>query len=254
MSAPVPKAADLLQKIFVLLRAQTGHDFSYYKQNTIRRRIERRMAVHQIEQLDAYVRYLQQTPLEVETLFRDLLIGVTNFFRDPDAFEVLAEQAIPRLMAGKGSGASLRVWVPGCSTGEEAYSIAMLLQEQVEAERLDLKIQVFATDIDREAIDKARAGFYPNSIAADVSPEHLARFFHQEDTAYGVKKTIRDLVVFAVQNVVEDPPFSFGASGGISVWELLEYVLVVPAFGSRLSVLGDADGRVVGVRSCNDTF
>jgi len=204
----VPKAADLHKKIFVLLRAQTGHDFSHYKQNTVRRRIERRLALHQIEKLDAYVRYLQQNPLEVEALFRELLIGVTSFFRDPEAFEVLAEQAIPRLLTGKGPGEPLRVWVPGCSTGEEAFSIAMLLQEQVVAKRRDLKIQVFATDIDREAIDKARAGVYPNSIAADVSPERLARFFRQEDTAYRIKKMIRDLVVFAVQNVVEDPPFS----------------------------------------------
>jgi two-component system CheB/CheR fusion protein len=204
----VPRAADLHKKIFVLLRAQTGYDFSHYKQNTVRRRIERRLALHQIEKLDAYVRYLQKNPLEVEALFRELLIGVTSFFRDPEAFEVLAEQAIPRLLTGKGPGEPLRVWVPGCSTGEEAYSIAMLLQEQVVAKRQDLKIQVFATDIDREAIDKARAGVYPNSIAADVSPERLARFFRQEDTAYRIKKMIRDLVVFAVQNVVEDPPFS----------------------------------------------
>jgi len=204
----LPKAADLHKKIFVLLRAQTGHDFSYYKQNTVRRRIERRLALHQIEKLDAYVRYLQQNPLEIEALFRELLIGVTSFFRDPETFEVLAEQAIPRLLTGKAPGEPLRVWVPGCSTGEEAYSIAMLLQEQVEAKRLDLKIQVFATDIDREAIDKARAGVYPNSIAADVSPERLGRFFRQEDTAYRIKKMIRDLVVFAVQNVAEDPPFS----------------------------------------------
>jgi two-component system CheB/CheR fusion protein len=204
----VPTAADLHKKIFVLLRAQTGYDFSYYKQTTVRRRIERRLALHQIEKLDAYVRYLQTNPLEVEALFRELLIGVTSFFRDPGAFEVLAEQAIPCLLTGKGPGERLRIWVPGCSTGEEAYSIAMLLQEQVVAKRLGLKIQVFATDIDREAIDKARAGVYPNSIAADVSPERLGRFFRQEDTAYRIKKTIRDLVVFAVQNVVEDPPFS----------------------------------------------
>ena len=204
----VPKTNDLHKKIFVLLRAQTGYDFSYYKQNTVRRRIERRLALHQIEKLDAYVRYLQKNPLEVEALFQELLIGVTSFFRDPEAFEVLAEQVTPRLLTGRGSGEPLRVWVPGCSTGEEAYSIAILLQEQVEAKRLDLKIQVFATDIDREAIDKARSGIYPNSIAADVSPERLARFFRQEDTAYRIKKMVRDLVVFAVQNVVEDPPFS----------------------------------------------
>jgi two-component system CheB/CheR fusion protein len=204
----VPKTADLHQKIFVLLRTQTGHDFTHYKQNTVRRRIERRLALHQIEKLDSYVRYLRQNPLEVEALFRELLIGVTSFFRDPEAFEVLDKQAIPNLLTKKGPGEQLRVWVPGCSTGEEAYSIAMLLREQVVAEGRDLKIQVFATDIDREAIDKARAGVYPNSIAADVSPERLARFFRQEDSAYRIRKMIRDLVVFAVQNVAEDPPFS----------------------------------------------
>ena len=130
VSPATPKAEDALKKIFILLRAQTGHDFSQYKQSTVTRRVERRMAVHQIERLDEYVRYLQQTPAEVEALFRDLLIGVTNFFRDPEAFEALEEQVIPRLFAGKPAGALIRVWVPGCSTGEEAYSIAILLQEQ----------------------------------------------------------------------------------------------------------------------------
>ena len=160
-SPPAPKAEDALKKIFLLLRAQTGHDFSQYKQSTIVRRVERRMAVHQIERLDEYVRYLQQTPAEVEALFRDLLIGVTNFFRDPEAFAALQEQAIPRLFAGKPAGAVIRVWVPGCSTGEEAYSIAILLQERMEELKQSFKVQVFATDIDRRAIDCARAGVYP---------------------------------------------------------------------------------------------
>ena len=118
-----------MKKVFILLRAQTGHDFSQYKQSTINRRVERRMAVHQIKRLNEYVRHLQQTPAEVEALFRDLLIGVTNFFRDPDVFAALGEQVIPRLFADKDAGAAIRVWVPGCSTGEEAYSIAVLLQE-----------------------------------------------------------------------------------------------------------------------------
>ena len=130
VSLPPPKAGDAMKKVFILLRAQTGHDFSQYKQTTINRRVERRMAVHQIERLDEYVRHLQQTPAEVEALFRDLLIGVTNFFRDPEAFAALEEQVIPRLFADKDAGAAIRVWVPGCSTGEEAYSIAILLQEQ----------------------------------------------------------------------------------------------------------------------------
>ncbi|MEW5959932.1 MAG: chemotaxis protein CheB, partial [Chloroflexota bacterium] len=210
VSTPLPKTVDSLQKIFILLRAHTGHDFSHYKQNTIHRRIERRMAVNQIERLDHYVRYLQNTPLEIETLFRELLIGVTNFFRDPEAFDILKEQAIPRLFENKALGGAVRVWVPGCSTGEEAFSMAILLREYLDQQKKDFKVQVFATDIDREAIETARAGVYPISIAADVSPERLQRFFSldQDENHYRIKKSIREMVVFAEQNVIEDPPFS----------------------------------------------
>ncbi|MCX7044379.1 MAG: PAS domain-containing protein [Candidatus Sumerlaeota bacterium] len=211
VSLPAAKADDIsLKKIFVLLCAQTGHYFSHYKQSTIHRRIERRRAVHQIEQLDGYVRYLQQTPEELETLFRDLLIGVTSFFRDPEAFAALEAQVIPRLFDGKPAGALIRVWAPGCSTGEEAYSIAMLLQERIEELKQSFKAQVFATDIDSRAIDAARAGVYPASIAADVTPERLARFFTQEPGggAYRINKSIRDLLVFSEQDVIKDPPFS----------------------------------------------
>ena len=209
-SPPAPKAEDAMRKVFILLRAQTGHDFSQYKQNTISRRVERRMAVHQIERLDEYVRHLQQTPAEVEALFRDLLIGVTNFFRDPEAFAALKEQVIPRLFAGKDAGAVIRVWVPGCSTGEEAYSIAILLQEHMDLLKQSFKVQVFATDIDRQAIDQARTGLYPASIAADISAERLARFFAQEPdgTAYRVHKGLRDMLIFSEQDVIKDPPFS----------------------------------------------
>jgi len=204
------KAEDMLKKIFILLRGQTGHDFSKYKQNTIVRRVERRMAVQQIKQLDGYVRYLQQNPVEVAALFRDLLIGVTNFFRDPEAFVTLEAQVIPRLFAGKPAGALIRVWVPGCSTGEEAYSIAMLLQERLEALKQNFKVQVFATDIDPEAINKARAGVYPTSIAADIPPQRLARFFTQDPDAdaYRINKGIRDILIFSEQDVIQDPPFS----------------------------------------------
>ena len=210
VSPPTPKAEDALKKIFILLRAQTGHDFSQYKQNTITRRVKRRMAVQQIERLDAYVRYLVKNPAEVEALFRDLLIGVTNFFRDPEAFAALEAQVIPHLFEGKPAGALIRVWVPGCSTGEEAYSIAILLHECSAALKQSFKMQVFATDIDRRAIDQARIGCYPASIAADVSPERLARFFaHEPDgSAYRVLKGIRDLLVFSEQDVIKDPPFS----------------------------------------------
>ncbi|MDP1831562.1 MAG: chemotaxis protein CheB [Geothrix sp.] len=207
---PAPKTENALKKIFILLRVQTGHDFSQYKPSTIHRRIERRMAVHQIEGLEGYVKYLQQTPAEVEALFRDLLIGVTNFFRDPEAFQALETQIIPKIFEGKPAGATVRVWSPGCSTGEEAYSLAILLVERMEALKQSYTVQVFATDIDSQAIAAARVGLYPASLAADVSPERLARFFTAEPdgSAYRIHKGIRDMLIFSEQNVIKDPPFS----------------------------------------------
>jgi two-component system CheB/CheR fusion protein len=207
---PEPKTESAMKKIFILLRDQTGHDFSLYKPSTIHRRIERRLAVHQIETLDGYVKYLQQTPAEGEALFRDLLIGVTNFFRDPEAFKTLEEQAIPKLFANKPASAAIRVWLPGCSTGEEAYSIAILLQECMELRKQSVTVQIFATDIDSQAIATARAGLYPASIAADLSPERLARFFTAEPggNTLRIHKGIRDMVVFSEQNVIKNPPFS----------------------------------------------
>jgi two-component system CheB/CheR fusion protein len=209
-SPPAQKPEDDMRKIFILLRARTSHDFSQYKQNTIIRRIDRRMAVHQIDGIDRYVHYLQQTPAEVDALFRDLLIGVTRFFRDPAAFQALEKKVVPKLFAEKSAGAPVRVWVPGCSSGEEAYSIAILLHEQVEALKQSFKVQVFASDIDARAILHARAGIYPAGIAEDVDPERLARFFvrESEDGAYRIQKVIRDMLVFSEQNVIRDPPFS----------------------------------------------
>ena len=214
-AAPEPRSENALKKVFVLLRSQTGHDFSQYKPTTIGRRIERRMAVHQIDSMDGYVSFLQQTPGEVDALFRDMLIGVTNFFRDPQAFKALEEQVIPKLFAGKGADSTIRVWAPGCSTGEEAYSLAILLDECQEALKKNFKVQVFATDIDSNAIAVARAGIYPASIAADLSPERLARFFSPEPGnaycstgTYRIHKGIRDMLVFSEQNVIKDPPFS----------------------------------------------
>ncbi len=205
-----PKTESALKKIFVLLRAQTGHDFSQYKPSTINRRIERRMAVHQIDAIDSYVRFLQQTLPEVEALFRDLLIGVTSFFRDPEAFQVLEEQIIPKLFDDKPAGSVVRIWSTGCSSGEEAYSIAILLQERMQALKQSYTVQLFATDIDNRAIATARAGLYPASIAADLSPERLARFFTAESdgSAYRIHKGIRDMLVFSEQDVIKDPPFS----------------------------------------------
>ena len=201
---------DALKKIFVLLRMQTGHDFSLYKQNTINRRVERRMAVHQIDHLDDYVQYLRKNPQELDALFRDFLIGVTHFFRDPEPFVALEEAAIVRILANRSAGATVRVWVPGCSTGEEAYSIAILLQERMEALKTNFKLIVFGTDIDSSAIEHARAGVYPGSIAADISAERLKRFFTEEPGGgfFRINKGIRDILVFSEQNLIKDPPFS----------------------------------------------
>jgi len=206
----VPTNESALKKIFILLRAQTNHDFSQYKSGTITRRIERRMAVHQINTLDSYVKYAQQNPPEVEALFSDLLIGVTNFFRDPEAFKALQEQVIPKIFAGKTPETTIRVWSTGCSTGEEAYSLAILLAEHQELLKKSYTIQVFATDIDRRAIAAARAGIYPAGIAADLSNQRLARFFTAEPggSAYRIHKGIRDMLVFSEHNLIKDPPFS----------------------------------------------
>jgi two-component system CheB/CheR fusion protein len=205
-----PKVESALKKIFILLRNQTGHDFSLYKPSTINRRIERRLAVQNIGTMEEYVKFLQQTPTEVKSLFNDLLIGVTNFFRDPEAFKALEEQIIPKLFAGKPASAVIRVWTPGCSTGEEAYSIAILLLEQMEALKQNFTVQIFATDIDPQAIATARAGLYPASIAADISSERLARFFtiEPDGKSYRIHKGIRDMLVFSEQDVIKDPPFS----------------------------------------------
>lgn len=210
ISTAEPLSESALKKIFVLLRTHTGHDFSQYKPSTIYRRIERRMAVHQIDGIDGYVKYLQQAPEEVQALFNDLLIGVTNFFRDPEVFAAFEEKVIPKLFEGKPVGAAVRVWCTGCSTGEEAYSIAILLQERLTTLRASYKVQVFATDIDSRAIATARTGVYPASIADDITPERLARFFTLEPdgSAYRVHKGIRDLLVFSEHDIIKDPPFS----------------------------------------------
>jgi two-component system CheB/CheR fusion protein len=184
IGTPEQQFQNYLQKIFLLIRAGTGHDFSNYKQNTTRRRVERRMAVHQISRIADYLRYLQQNTAEVEALFKDLLIRVTNFFRDPKAFEVLKEKVIPDLLEKKETDTPVRIWVPGCATGEEAYSLAMIVFETMERLKKNFILQIFATDIDPEAIEYARRGVYPESIAADVSEERLKRFFVKEENTY----------------------------------------------------------------------
>jgi len=197
-----------IDKILRLLHANCGHDFTQYKKSTIARRIERRMAVHNIEDAGVYARFLGEHPAEAQSLFRELLINVTQFFRDPAAFVALKQDILPTLLAGKPEAYVLRIWVAGCATGEEAYSIAMLLREVMGEMRREVKVQMYGTDLDDDAIATARAGLYPLNVAQDVSPERLRRFFVKEETGYRVKKEIREMVVFAVQSVIKDPPFT----------------------------------------------
>jgi len=199
-----------LEKIFVLLRSKTGNDFSLYKRSTIYRRIERRMGLHQIDTLPHYVRFLRDNPAEIELLFKELLIGVTSFFRDPAEWEKLRREVMPALLSARSAVGVLRAWVPGCSTGEEAYSLAMVFREALEPFKglRNITLQIFATDLDRDAIERARAGVYPDNITADLSPERLRRFFIREEHGYRVATEIREAVVFAPQNLVMDPPFT----------------------------------------------
>ena len=196
-----------IQKIFLLLRAGTGYDFSDYKSNTIRRRIGRRMNVHQIREPEEYVRFLHDNPREIDLLFRELLISVTNFFRDPAAWEAL-RGALEHLVRSGPPNHGLRVWVPGCATGEEAYSTAILLRECMDRLESHPDIQIFGTDLDAHAIESARLGCYPEGIGVDVSPERLRRFFIQDGSSYRICKDIREMVIFAKQNVIADPSFT----------------------------------------------
>ncbi len=199
-----------LEKVLILLRSKTGHDFSLYKKNTVYRRLDRRMGIHQINRIAAYVRYLQKNPQEVDLLFKEMLIGVTSFFRDPESWERLQNMAIPELLSTRPGGGCLRAWSAGCSTGEEAYSLAIAFREVIEQVRPagSFTLQIFATDLDPDAIDKARQGLYPSSIAADVSSERLARFFTKTEDGYRVGKSIREMVTFATQNIIMHPPFT----------------------------------------------
>ena len=201
---------DYLRKIFVLLRSKTGHDFSQYKPNTITRRIERRMAVNQIEKFEYYLKYLQNTPEEIDYLFNDLLIGVTSFFRDKEAFKLLEETVIPKLFEDKAENSLIRVWVPGCSTGDEAYSIAILLQETKNKLNKSFRLQVFATDLDDNAIQQARSGVFSSGIKNDIEPSRLSRYFikEKESDTYRIQKEIRDILIFSKHDIIKDPPFS----------------------------------------------
>jgi two-component system CheB/CheR fusion protein len=197
-----------LQKIHMILRSGTGHDFSSYKKNTIIRRIQRRMNVHHLDGISDYLAFLRQNPQEVRALFKEFLIGVTSFFRDPEAFEVLKEKVLLGALKDKPCNDTVRIWVPGCATGEEAYSIAILLQECMQALNQVLNVQIFATDIDNDAVEKARMGIYPGDISADVGQDRLRRFFDREDDSYQVSRKLRDMLIFAPQSVIKDPPFT----------------------------------------------
>lgn len=204
----VPAAAGALNKILMLLRSRTGHDFSLYKQSTIHRRIERRMTVHGLEDTGTYARYLHEHPEEVQALFKELLINVTSFFRDPEAFEALKKDILPKLFENKTENYVFRIWVPGCSTGEEAYSIAIIFREHMDEIGQEFKVQIYATDIDEDAIAQARSSIYPPNITMDVSPERVKRFFIKEESGYRVKKEVREMIVYATQNAIKDPPFT----------------------------------------------
>ncbi|MCX7109434.1 MAG: PAS domain-containing protein [Proteobacteria bacterium] len=213
-AAPEPilelKTKSSLEQIVILLRERTGNDFSLYKTNTIYRRIERRMGLHQIDTIAQYVRYLRENPQELDLLFKELLIGVTRFFRDSTVWEFLKTDALPALLAHYPEGKALRAWVPACSTGEEAYSLAIVFQEALAQSQSKQRftLQIFATDLDQDAIEQARHGSYPANVAGDVSAERLNRFFSVEGAGYRINKAIREVVVFAPQNVIMDPPFT----------------------------------------------
>ncbi|HET7400424.1 MAG TPA: CheR family methyltransferase, partial [Usitatibacter sp.] len=203
-----PPDQEALREIFTLVRVRTGHDFSNYKRPTLLRRIERRMGVRNCLDLAAYVRFLHDSPDETESLLRDLLISVTGFFRDAKAWETVEAEVIPKILRTKQAGDSMRMWVAGCATGEEAYTLAMLCAEAVFGHMEVPQVQIFATDIDEEAIAHAREAFYTLNDAADLPPERLARFFVQEQGGYRLRREVREMVMFATHNLVKDPPFS----------------------------------------------
>ncbi len=196
-----------LNRIFMLIKRKTGVDLSFYKESTILRRIERRMGINQISDISRYISFLEQYPTEITTLFKEMLINVTKFFRDTEAFEALRDRVVPQIMGKKTPGEPIRVWVAGCSTGEEAYSIAIVISEYCEEHDLSANIKIFATDIDKDAIEQASYGVYPESIAADASLDRLQKYFIRKGDNYQISPQIREMVVFAYHNIFKDPPF-----------------------------------------------
>ena len=205
---PVAHSDQALSKILLLLRNFSRVDFSYYKHGTVKRRITRRMFLRKINTVEGYLQCLRKDKDELEALFNDVLINVTGFFRDPDAYDALKKTAFPRLLSNKDPNSPVRIWVPGCSTGEEAYSLAIALLEYMAQKEVQLQVQIFATDVSDRIIDRSRLGIYPESIAMDLSAERLRRHFQKVNGDYQISKTIRDMCVFAKQDITKDPPFS----------------------------------------------
>ncbi|HYH63885.1 MAG TPA: chemotaxis protein CheB [Urbifossiella sp.] len=208
VAPPAPKDEQALADVLAVLRTRTRHDFSGYRKPTLLRRVRRRMGIGMYASPADYVRALRQTPAEVTALADDLLIHVTGFFRDPEAWDALRAKVIEPLAADRADGAEVRCWVSACATGEEAYTLAMLLVEAAEARGKKFDVKIFATDMAERALGHARTGVFPNGIESEVSPERLARFFEKDDSFYQVRKELRELVIFAPQNILQDPPFS----------------------------------------------
>ncbi|HSU68766.1 MAG TPA: chemotaxis protein CheB, partial [Tepidisphaeraceae bacterium] len=206
--ADVPISQEQWRRIFVMLRGASGVDFTHYKQPTLRRRLQRRMLLHKIATVDQYLQYLQNNPGELSALYQDILIHVTRFFREPESYEVLTGKVFPQILRDRKGDQPIRIWVPGCSTGEEAYSVAISLLEFLGDDAQSVAVQVFATDVSESAVEQARGGLYPQSISSDISPERLRRFFTSEDGKYRISKSVRDTVIFARQDLTRDPPFS----------------------------------------------
>lgn len=209
-AAKKPKIKETaLGAIFALLKFNLNIDFSHYKETVVNRRVSRRMVINHIDTMAQYARYLRAHPNELEALYNDMLIGVTSFFREPDTFETLKETVFPELMEKRSSNESIRVWVPGCSTGEEAYSFAIVIQEYLEQSSMrPFQIQIFGTDVSEKNVEKARQGIYPKTIEKDVTEDRLKRFFIASNGSYQIAKDIRDMCVFAKQDITADPPFS----------------------------------------------
>jgi len=204
----ISTAENTLSKILSIIRNNTGVDFTYYKPNTIVRRLERRISINQINSYENYTTFLEQSPKEVNILYKELLIGVTKFFRDSESFDILKQKVIPNLFANKKKEEPLRIWSAGCSTGEEAYSLAILLREYMDLAGINNDIKIFATDLDKKSIEYGSMGLYPESIVADVSVERLKSYFIKKEKGYQIKELIRKMVIFATHNITKDPPFS----------------------------------------------